>query len=235
MTLYQNEIGEAIQLNTYNNLDTATVVEIHVLKPSGTTVIWPGTVVNHAVIQYITVDGDLDELGDYSFQAYVEWGATSKHFGNTVIMTVYPIFSPDIIITPLSELVMRVRSAVSDIPENMLSDSQVYDNIKKADQYIRKIVPDSVYNVNVDYTQSCIVNLASYYTYLSYTALAEVNLGNLPPTSLIRLNALKEIALSFLLPITPYRLNPDLSINENALAITKGIGFGKGPTILDMD
>lgn len=132
----------------------------------------------------------------------------------------------------LSELILHVRATLADITLDMVDDAQVYQDIKRAYEYIQQIVPSDIISSQESYIQSCIVNLASYYTYVNYTSLAERQQGTLPPTALIRINALREIAFAFLSPITPFQLNPDLSINKDKLERTPAFGFNLTPTNL---
>ncbi len=133
----------------------------------------------------------------------------------------------------LSELILHVRAALSDVPTNMVDDAQVYHDIKKANEYVRRLVPADTITAEESYVSSCIVNVAAYYSYVNYTSLAEIQQGTLPPTALIRINALREIALAFLTPITPFKLNSDLSIDESQLAHTPAIAYGIIKTALD--
>lgn len=133
----------------------------------------------------------------------------------------------------LSELILHVRAALADVTLDMVDDSQVYHDIKKAYEYVQQLVPASTISAQESYVSSCIVNVAAYYTYVNYTSLAERQQGTLPPTALIRINALREIALTFLTPITPFKLNPDLSIDESQLERTPAIAFGLIKSILE--
>lgn len=78
------DIGTAIIVNTKEDLTTATLIELKVKKPSGTEVVWPGTIYELTKIRYIIQEGDFNESGEYQIQAYVvfpAWeglGETSK-------------------------------------------------------------------------------------------------------------------------------------------------------------
>jgi len=75
-------VGVLVTLATGQGLESATVMEIHVLKPDGTTAVWTATKsATEGSIEYITVDGDLDLAGYYSMSAYVEWGESSTQLG----------------------------------------------------------------------------------------------------------------------------------------------------------
>lgn len=85
MPLYQNDIGVALvaELRVTGTkpgvadvaYDLTDVVSVTVLirKPSGTTVSKTGTVYNarKGEVRYVTVSGDLDQVGTYTWQAQV--------------------------------------------------------------------------------------------------------------------------------------------------------------------
>lgn len=83
--IYVNAVGVEFRLDVGTSLAGATKMEIQAKKPSGTIVTW--TAVQYGTttkITYTSVAGDIDEIGIWTFQAYVEWGATSKHWGLAV-------------------------------------------------------------------------------------------------------------------------------------------------------
>jgi len=103
-TIYQGMIGVGVRLDTGIDLSTATLLEIRVKKPSNTFVTWPATVytyldgsgntVTTQSITYTTVEGDLDELGEYILQAYVE-RPSEELLGDAIAVTVLPSYSTD--------------------------------------------------------------------------------------------------------------------------------------------
>ena len=70
--VYVGDIGTEIVVDTCSDLSTATKVELRVEKPSGAPVTWAGTVFETTKIRHVAVSGDLDEVGEYNLQAYVE-------------------------------------------------------------------------------------------------------------------------------------------------------------------
>ena len=90
MTIYKGDTAIIFRLDTgVDNLDIATKIEIHVLKPSGSNVIWAATQYGTtSEIIYTSITGDLDESGNYILQAYIEWG-TNVHYGDPVTVVVY--------------------------------------------------------------------------------------------------------------------------------------------------
>jgi hypothetical protein len=87
--IYTGDKGTDIVLDTQTNLTGALVTNIRVIKPDGSVVTWPGSVVNDTKIKYTTslVDSELDLPGRYLLQAFVDTGVWSGH-GETVSMTV---------------------------------------------------------------------------------------------------------------------------------------------------
>jgi hypothetical protein len=90
--IYAGAVDVEIRLDTGQSLDGASSLKILVKKPNGTETEWGASQYDSTTIYYATVDGDLDEAGDYVLQSYVEWGS-SKHLGESVILRVYAKFS----------------------------------------------------------------------------------------------------------------------------------------------
>lgn len=88
---YIGDVGTVILLDCLNDITDATNVEIHVQKPDGTEVIWPGTIVENTKIKYVIVVDDLDQAGEWWFQAYVE-STAGKWRGEAVKQIVYEKF-----------------------------------------------------------------------------------------------------------------------------------------------
>lgn len=64
-----NDCGVATDLNGY------TVLNMIFSKPDQTTVTKPATIVgvpDSGIIEYVTVDGDLDQIGSWKVQGYIE-------------------------------------------------------------------------------------------------------------------------------------------------------------------
>lgn len=84
MPINVNESKE-LRFNTKNtNLADATVKKILYQKPSGATGFWSASY-NGTKLVYTTVDGDLDEAGQWFFQPYVEFAGGIIIYGETVI------------------------------------------------------------------------------------------------------------------------------------------------------
>lgn len=130
----------------------------------------------------------------------------------------------------LSSLILRVRSILSDVPVEYDADEIVFNDIGRASSFVDIIVIDGV---DEGYLAQAIVAVAAYYNYVTYTSLAERQLGELPPTSLVRIRALRSIARNFLLPISQYPLDEELNIDTKVLSKHYVCGFGLTKTLID--
>lgn len=106
--LYVGDIGIEIRVNTGQPLTGATLMEIHVLKPSGATETWTATAYDNTWIVYTLVIGDLDEVGEYILQGYVEIGG-GKYSGipTTIDVGQQFEFSEDDMVTPIFRTLYR--------------------------------------------------------------------------------------------------------------------------------
>lgn len=77
-----NEDGQAVDLNT------ATTKQLKFKKPDRSTLTKTATLYNDSTLQYLTVDGDLNQIGDWTVQAFVAIGSGSWH-SDTHRFTVY--------------------------------------------------------------------------------------------------------------------------------------------------
>jgi hypothetical protein len=77
--LYVGDEGTEILVDVGDDISTATVLKLKVLKPSGEADTWDGTLVGTTIIKYIVQTGDFDESGTYQLQAYVEMPAWKGH------------------------------------------------------------------------------------------------------------------------------------------------------------
>jgi len=123
----------------------------------------------------------------------------------------------------LKKLIPEVRSSLSDVPTEFLTDIQIRNELEKAEAFCLAIC---VPTISEAYLVHCITVVATYYCYINYTSLSERQLGTLPPTSFIRLNALRQVAVSFLQLVSQYPLTDDLTLDmksykeSNTAAIT---------------
>jgi hypothetical protein len=84
MPVNKNESKE-LRFNTDNlSLSSASVKRILYIKPDGSTGYWTATLTGTKLI-YTTVDGDLDQVGEWAFQPFVEFAGGIKWYGDTII------------------------------------------------------------------------------------------------------------------------------------------------------
>lgn len=131
----------------------------------------------------------------------------------------------------LSTLIYNVRNELSSIPDDLITSEQIYGEIVKANLYINYIL-DSEFD-NDDILAQAIVALASYYSYVNYTALVSLKLDDVPAYVYQREKVLKNIALTFLKLLTKYPLDNDLMINEKLLEKIGAITYVNTTSIWD--
>lgn len=117
--------------------------------------------------------------------------------------------------TKLSEMVLPVRGEISDIPEDKITDRQVYDNLKDAKAYVDSI---TIATATADQLNDCYKAVACVYAYVNWTSIAERLQGSSPTTSFARIQFLREKALSRLQLITKYPLNRDLTLDVKSIS-----------------
>ena len=76
--VFLNDIGTLINVDVGSDVTGATVHRIKYIKPDGTTDFWDATVLTR-YLQYTTVDGDLDQVGEWKIQALVTTASGTWH------------------------------------------------------------------------------------------------------------------------------------------------------------
>jgi len=71
-SVFAGDVGTEIIVDCGADVSTATVRNIVVRKPAGTRVVWPAQLLTSNLIKYTVVDGDLDVVGNWKLQAYIE-------------------------------------------------------------------------------------------------------------------------------------------------------------------
>jgi len=71
-TVYTGDVGTAIILDCVDDVSAATVRTIKVRKPNGVRTTWAATLDGTTKIKYVIQTGDLDVIGNWALQAYVE-------------------------------------------------------------------------------------------------------------------------------------------------------------------
>lgn len=74
-TVFAGDIGTKIILDCEDDVSLSSVRKILVRKPTGTKVEWVAALEGTNSIQYTTLAGDLDEVGRWRLQAYIEMPA----------------------------------------------------------------------------------------------------------------------------------------------------------------
>lgn len=123
----------------------------------------------------------------------------------------------------LHTLINPVREGLSELPIDLASDEQIYRDLKLANSYINSIISSSF--SDEDFQQDTIVALATYFSYVNYTSIAEREFGDVPITAQFRANLLKQIALAFLRQLTDLPIGDDLSVDEKLLQSHFGIAM----------
>lgn len=121
-----------------------------------------------------------------------------------------------------------VREGLSELPDDFASDEQIYRDLKLAYSYINSVISPTFAadSDNEQFWQDAIVALATYFSYVNYTSLAERQFGDVPITATIRANLLKRIALSFIRMMSDNPIDDNLSIDTNRLDKIHAVGIG---------
>jgi len=89
--VYLGDVGTVIRVDMGADISAATDVVLNVLKPDGTEDEWTADVdvVDSEDIIYTTVEGDLDQVGEYLIQPALTFESW-EGMGETVRLVVYP-------------------------------------------------------------------------------------------------------------------------------------------------
>lgn len=132
--------------------------------------------------------------------------------------------------TKLSEMILEVRARLSDIPEEHLSDLQVYNDLKDAKSFVDQI---AVTTATEDQLNEAYKSVATVYSYVNWTSLAERLMGTQPTTSFARVQFLREKALARLQLISKFPLNRDLTLDFKSIGALKVDGAVLADSILE--
>jgi hypothetical protein len=86
--IYKGNIGTVVtvEIDTTEDISSAETLQLLVTKPGGSEVAWDGeysTSDGKKYISYTTIEGDLDEAGDYYVQPYIDivtWSGRGNTF-----------------------------------------------------------------------------------------------------------------------------------------------------------
>ena len=77
--IYEDAVGKNIILRVHLDLTDASVMKIKYQKPSGAAGEWNAQKYSAKSIYYVTQTGDIDEVGTWQLQAYVETPTLKEH------------------------------------------------------------------------------------------------------------------------------------------------------------
>jgi len=89
--VYVGDVGTVILVDTLSDITSSTVRKILARKPNGIEIEWAAAVDSTTKLSYTTQDGDLDTVGKWMLQAYVEL-PSGKWYGETAHFTVHERF-----------------------------------------------------------------------------------------------------------------------------------------------
>lgn len=90
---FLNDVGTLISIDVQEDISTATHMSIKFKKPDGTYGSWPAFLEGLGAVQYITVNGDLDQVGVWYLQVYIEMPSWKGHSDITSIRVRQPLSS----------------------------------------------------------------------------------------------------------------------------------------------
>ena len=89
-TVYVGDTPEIV-LDCGANISTATVRNIIVKKPDGSKIIWAASAEGTNSIKYVAVTGDIDLVGAWKVQAYIEMPTWKGHGSQTFFSVNKPL------------------------------------------------------------------------------------------------------------------------------------------------
>jgi hypothetical protein len=91
--VFVGDVGTVIRIDMQEALTNLTGEELHVRKPDKTSVVWEGVglTINGNYLEYIILEGDIDQAGDYLISPYGTIGIWTGH-GETAKMVVDEIY-----------------------------------------------------------------------------------------------------------------------------------------------
>lgn len=110
----------------------------------------------------------------------------------------------------LSLLILKVRNNLSDIPLSYIDDSAILNDLRRAEDFVDLIKRPEAES---DKVVTGIEFLASYYSYMTWTTLAEKELGQIPYSTIQKANHLRSMARSYLQLISKFPLTEDLTVD----------------------
>jgi hypothetical protein len=134
----------------------------------------------------------------------------------------------------LSHLIFRVTRKLNDIGIEHYDPKLTFEDLTEAYNFIVQLSDYFVVNLadlREESVKQCLVNLAVYYGYRTYTRLAERNLGTMPESSSLQVAYDQNTARTCLEYLFGVRLNDDLS-PQDLDEQRNPIGMTLGPSTL---
>ena len=134
MTIYKNQVGVSITLDTGIDLAGATLIRFNVIRPDGTTTTWQAAA-DGTNLQYITTEEDLSQAGLYLLIAYVEFHLSSKTPGDPYVLVVQETDFSIAAYTnnPAGRPIDAVRLELGkDLSLALLTDTEISYNLTRA-------------------------------------------------------------------------------------------------------
>ena len=88
---FLNDVGTLISIDVQEDISSATSMSIKFKKPDNTTGSWPAFLEGLGSVQYVTTHGDLDQVGTWYLQVYIETPTWKGHSDITSIRVREPI------------------------------------------------------------------------------------------------------------------------------------------------
>ena len=123
----------------------------------------------------------------------------------------------------LSELIYNVRAELSEVPDDMISDEQIFEEIITANLFIQSIIQEDYDDETFE--SRCIILLGSYFSYLNYISLVARQLGDVPADMYQREKTMRNKVLMFLRQISDVPLSDSLNIDEKLFGKIDSGGF----------
>ena len=86
--IFLGDIGTEINIDVGEDISAQTELAVLYEKPDGTTGQWTGTISGTEIVQYTTVEDDIDQAGTWRLQAYIKLSGGWSGYSTIAYMTV---------------------------------------------------------------------------------------------------------------------------------------------------
>ncbi len=136
MKNYVGVVGLDIVLNTGITITGADDLKIKYQKPDGTTGEWTATASGTTSVKYTTADGDIDQAGAWTFQAYAEVSGGKFH-GETAEIIFSALFDESAF-TDLVKVKAMIGMTVDQTDDDNILQTLILQSTKKIQNYTRR-------------------------------------------------------------------------------------------------